>query len=79
MSFSAPKVKIPKASSSPPPPPPLPPASPPIYASAQQEMTGDAVRAAAASASGMGFADTLKTSPQGAPAAATGQKTLLGQ
>ncbi len=78
MSFSAPKVRVPKASDSAPPPPPPPPAAP-IYASAQQAVTGDAVRAAAASASGMGFADTLKTSPQGAPAAATGQKQLLGQ
>ena len=65
----------------PPPPPPSPPPNPPIMASQQVQQAGLSAEAAAAAASGgMGFANTLKTSANGAsPAATTSGKTLLGQ
>lgn len=79
MGFLAPSMPTP-------PPPPPPPANPPTLAGSQsQQSGGEAARAAAAAAGGLGFDQTLLTSPQGAAApalaaqAATGAKTTLGQ
>lgn len=52
-------------STPPPPPPPLPPANPPVLASSQTKQSGAAQRAAQQAAAGS-YADTLKTSSQGA-------------
>jgi hypothetical protein len=72
MSFLAPSMQ---AAPAPPPPPP----APPTFASTMG--SGYAARAAAAAAGGMGFANTLKTSAEGAPPPDTtaGAKTLTGQ
>lgn len=61
------------------PPPPPPPPSPPTVANASVGAAGAAARARAAAAEGAGFGDTIATSPQGALAAPTAAKTLLGQ
>jgi hypothetical protein len=74
MSFLAPSAP---AAPAPPPPPP----APPTFASPGVANAGASARQAAAAASGgMGFADTLKTSPEGAaaPNVTTG-KALTGQ
>jgi hypothetical protein len=58
---------------------PPPPPAPPMAASASVQDSASAARAAAAAASGQGFGNTIGTSPQGAAAPMTAQKTLLGQ
>lgn len=70
MSFLAPKMAAPAA--------PTPPPAPPKMANAQTQDAGAAVRAAAAAANGQGFADTIKTSAQGADSPAVAKKVLLG-
>lgn len=64
------------------PPPPPPPPNPPLLASGSVQQAGAKARqAAAAAAGGMGFAGTIDSSPQGAPApkTTTGGKALLGE
>jgi hypothetical protein len=60
------------------PPPPPPPPNPPMMANAQISNIGAAERSALAAAAGMGFDNTIRSSPQGAGAANTAQKSLLG-
>jgi hypothetical protein len=61
------------------PAPPPPPPNPATFASSSVQDAGAAARqAAAAAAGGMGFAGTLQSSPQGAPAPNTALKQLLG-
>jgi len=70
MSFLSPKA----------PPPPPPPPAPPQLASSSVQDAGQAARNAAAAAAGSeGFADTVKSSPEGAPMGTTAGKALLGQ
>lgn len=60
-----------------PPVPPPPPA--PAQAASPGGMEAQAQeRASLTAASGAGFAGTIASSPQGAPAPATARKTLLG-
>ena len=58
---------------------PAAPPPPPTMASANVQDAGAAARAAAAAAAGgMGFANTITSSPQGAAQPATAMKSLLG-
>lgn len=64
----------------PPPAPPPPPANPPTAASSTIQADGAQQRSRLAAAAGMGYGDTLKTGPQGAPITPgqLGTKSLLG-
>ena len=67
-----------KAQEAPPASSPPPSANPPTAADASAAAVAQAARIRAAAASGMGFADTIKTSAQGTTTGSTAGKTLLG-
>lgn len=57
-----------------------PAANPPTLANAGVQTAGATARQGAATAAGMGFADTIQTSPQGLkPTGDVATKSLLGQ
>ena len=63
-----------------PPSVPLPPpaAHPATLGSQESQLAAQSTKKAGAAAEGMGFNDTIKTSPQGLEAPATAKTTLLG-
>lgn len=73
MGFLAPSMPKPNI-----PMPPPPAAHPAVLGSQEVQLSGDQAKKRAAAAEGMGFSDTLKTTPQGLEAPKTAKTSLLG-
>lgn len=60
--------------------PPIPPpaAHPAVLGSAQTALAGSQTKQSGAAAEGMGFGNTIQTSPEGLKAPQTAKSTLLG-